>query len=101
MSTRLSRSLFAMLVAMAATIAYGAQLPENGTPVTPHSNPLPPFFDTLQARTFHFFWDSVTPDTGWVPDRYPSPSVACIAAVGFALTAYPIGIEHGYVTRAE
>ena len=35
-----------------------------------------------------------------MPDRYPTPSFASIAAVGFALTAYPIGVERGYVTRA-
>ena len=37
---------------------------------------------------------------GLVPDRYPTPSYASIAAVGFALTAYPIGAERGYVSRA-
>ena len=36
-----------------------------------------------------------------MPDRHPSPSPSSIAAVGFALTAYPIGVERGYVTRAE
>jgi hypothetical protein len=35
-----------------------------------------------------------------VPDRWPSPSASSIAAVGFALTAYPIGVERRYVTRA-
>jgi hypothetical protein len=33
------------------------------------------------------------------PDRAPSPSFASVAATGFALTAYPIGVERGYVTR--
>ena len=38
---------------------------------------------------------------GCVPDRWPSPlALLSIAAVGFALTAYPIGVERGYVTRA-
>jgi len=36
-----------------------------------------------------------------VPDRAPTPAFSSIAAVGFALTAYPIGVERGYVTRAE
>jgi hypothetical protein len=92
-----------MLVAVAATLAslaYGAQVPENGTPVAPPAIQLPPLFDTLQERTFHYFWDTADPDTGLVPDRFPTPSFASIAAVGFALTAYPIGVERGYVTRA-
>jgi hypothetical protein len=34
-------------------------------------------------------------------DRWPTPSFSSIAAVGFALTAYPIGVERGYITRGE
>ena len=39
------------------------------------------------------------PKNGLVPDRYPVVLSSSIAAVGFALTAYPIGVERGYVTR--
>jgi hypothetical protein len=60
---------------------------------------LPPLLNELQERTFHYFWDTADLQTGLVPDRYPSPSFSSIAAVGFALTAYPIGAERGYVTR--
>jgi len=63
------------------------------------ARPLPPLVEELQERTFRFFWDTADPATGLVPDRYPTPSFASIAAVGFALTAYPIGAERGYVTR--
>ena len=59
----------------------------------------PPLFEDLQRRTFRYFWDTADPKTGLVPDRYPTPSFSSIAAVGFALTAYPIGVERGYVTR--
>ena len=56
--------------------------------------------DDLSERTFRFFWDTANPANGLVPDRYPTPSFSSIAAVGFGLTAYPIGVERGYVTRA-
>lgn len=56
--------------------------------------------DDIQERTFRFFWDTTDPSTGLAPDRWPTPSFASIAAVGFALTAYPIGVERGWVTRA-
>jgi hypothetical protein len=56
--------------------------------------------DDLERRTFDFFWRTADPKTGLVPDRYPTPSFSSIAAVGFGLTAYPIGVERGYVTRA-
>src|SRR5438105_1341098 len=62
---------------------------------------LDPFLIELEERTFRFFWDTANPDNGLIPDRYPTPSFSSIAAVGFALTAYPVGIERGYVTRAE
>ncbi|MDE2562023.1 MAG: Tat pathway signal protein [Sphingomonadales bacterium] len=61
---------------------------------------LPPFFDDLEFRTFRFFWERANPKNGMVPDRWPTPSFASIAAIGFALTAYPIGVERGWITRA-
>src|SRR5215468_5220335 len=60
---------------------------------------LDPFLIELEERTFRFFWETANPDNGLIPDRYPTPSFSSIAAVGFGLTAYPIGVERGYVTR--
>ena len=48
-----------------------------------------------------FFWETANPDNGLVPDRYPTPSFSSIAAVGFGLTAYPIGVERGFITRNQ
>jgi hypothetical protein len=59
------------------------------------------FLDLVEQRTFRFFWDTADPVTGLVPDRHPSPSFASTAAVGFGLTAYVVGVERGYVTRAQ
>lgn len=58
------------------------------------------FLDTLEARTFRFFWERSDEHTGLTPDRWPTRSFASVSATGFALTAYPIGIERGYVSRA-
>lgn len=57
--------------------------------------------DTVQRRTFDFFWERSDARTGLTPDRWPTPSFASIAAVGFALTAYPVGVERGWITRDE
>ena len=58
------------------------------------------FLDTLEHRTFQWFWDLSDPSTGLTPDRAPTRSFASVSATGFALTAYPIGIERGWVDRA-
>lgn len=55
----------------------------------------------LEQRTFQWFWDSANPANGLIPDHYPGPSFSSIASVGFGLTAYGIGVERGYITRAQ
>jgi hypothetical protein len=59
------------------------------------------FLDTLQHRTFGFFWDLTNAANGLTPDRAPTQSFSSVAAVGFALTAYPIGVERGWITRSQ
>lgn len=57
--------------------------------------------DKLEQDTFRYFWETTDKTTGLAPDRYPSKAPASIAAVGFALTSYPIGVENGYITRKQ
>lgn len=64
-------------------------------------NSLPTFYEDIEERTFRWFWDNVNRKNGLVPDRWPTPSFCSIASVGFGLTAYPIGVERGWCTRAE
>ena len=45
--------------------------------------PLPPLFDDIERRTFDFFWSTAYPANGLLPDRYPKPSPASVAAIGF------------------
>ncbi len=59
------------------------------------------FLDSLQRDTFGFFWETTNPENGLTPDRFPRPSFASIAAVGFGLTSYLVGVERGYVTRQQ
>ena len=59
------------------------------------------FLDSLQRDTFRFFWETTNPENGLVPDRAPRPSFASIAAVGFGLTSYLVGVERGYITRQQ
>ena len=57
--------------------------------------------DTLQHRTFDYFWETALPGNYQIPDRWPTERFSSIAATGFGLTAYLVGAERGYVTRAE
>ncbi|WAT13676.1 glucoamylase family protein [Xanthomonas fragariae] len=77
-------------------ILVEAQLPPK--PVKP---PLSPLFSDIERRTFQFFWDTANELNGLSPDRFPSRPFASIASVGFALTAYPIGIENGWISRNQ
>ena len=79
-----------------------AVAPVTVAPVTMTPPPAPlaaAILDDLSERTFRFFWDTANPANGLIPDRYPTPSFSSIAAVGFGLSAYAIGVERGYITR--
>jgi hypothetical protein len=77
--------------------------PEVETPALPAAGgpAAEAFLDTLQQRTFDFFWETTPAGNGLTPDRWPTPSFSSIAAVGFALSAYLVGVEHGWITRDE
>ena len=55
----------------------------------------------LEHDTFKYFADEVNLENGLIPDNTRQDAPASIAVVAFALTAYPIGVERGYMTRAE
>jgi hypothetical protein len=69
-----------------------------GTPYSP-TPAQTAFLDTVEHRTFDWFWETTSPSTGLVPDRWPTPSFSSIAAVGFGLTAYLVGVERGWIGR--
>jgi hypothetical protein len=103
---RISSSAAPLVVCILLCVNLGCSDGQPSAP--PPSSPMPPaalppdeVLDDLQERTFKFFWETTNPDNGLVPDRYPTPSFSSIAAVGFGLTAYGIGVERGYVTREE
>ncbi|MGB3076030.1 MAG: glucoamylase family protein, partial [Chitinophagales bacterium] len=59
------------------------------------------FIDSLSKNTFHYFWDLAGEQNGQIPDRWPSKSFSSIAATGFGLTAYLVGVERKYITRQQ
>jgi hypothetical protein len=59
------------------------------------------FLETLQHDTFNFFWEATNAENGLTPDRFPDTEISSVAGVGFALTAYLVGVERGYITRSQ
>ena len=54
---------------------------------------------TLQRESFCYFLNETNPANGLVRDKTAPDSPASIAATGFALAAYPVGIERGFMSR--
>jgi hypothetical protein len=57
--------------------------------------------DGIQRGAFGYFLHETNRANGLVLDKTCANWPASIAAVGLALTAYPVGVERGFVTRAE
>ncbi len=57
--------------------------------------------DALQRHSFEYFLCETNSANGLVADKSQPGSPTSIAAVGFALAAYPVGVERGWMTRAE
>jgi hypothetical protein len=57
--------------------------------------------DSLQASGFRYFWYEANPSNGLIKDRSTPASVASIASVGFGLSAICVGVDHGWVSRAD
>lgn len=65
--------------------------------------------DTIERRTFNYFWDGAEPASGLARERihmdgvYPEndTNVVTSGGSGFGIMAVLAGIERGYVTRAQ
>lgn len=65
--------------------------------------------DSVQHRTFEYFWKGAEPNSGLAPERihmdgiYPEndQNIVTTGGSGFGIMAILAGIDRGYVTRAE
>ncbi len=104
-------SPLAETLSVAATVppgTYSLRLDGGGgaagsaTTLTLLVNPaLPPALAQVEQQTFEYFWNTTNPVNGLAPDYFPGSAYASIAATGFALSAYPIGVQNGWITRAQ
>ena len=57
--------------------------------------------DAIERTAFEYFRSEADPVTGLIKDRSTPDSKCSIAAVGFGLSAWCIGVDRGYVPREE
>jgi hypothetical protein len=57
--------------------------------------------ELLQRETFCYFQKEVNPGNGLIADKTSPGAPASIAAVGLALSSYPIGVHRGFMSRAD
>jgi hypothetical protein len=57
--------------------------------------------EAIQRDAFGYFLYETNPANGLVIDKTHADWPASIAAVGLGLTSYPVGVERGFITRAE
>src|SRR4029079_15652752 len=58
------------------------------------------FLDKIQKGCFQYFWKEVGSPAKLAKDK-TRDTICSTAAVGFELSALPIGVERGWITRAE
>lgn len=85
----------------AATALAGCTMPTAERPAATSGASQAAFVEDLSRRTFRYFWETTDTERCLAPDRWPSNPFSSIAATGYALTAFGIGAERGYVSRDE
>lgn len=57
--------------------------------------------EEIQRLTFDYFLKETNPENGLVPDSTRPGAPGSIAPTGFALAAYPVGVERGFIRRDD
>ncbi len=58
------------------------------------------FLDLVARTSFDYFWHEANGANGLVRDR-TGGGIASVAAIGFGLTAYGVGVERGWISREQ
>lgn len=82
---------------------------ETTAPVTEEKLSEEALLDTVQYRTFQYFWDGAEPNSGMARERYhvdgeypqDDKNVVTAGGSGFGLMAIIVGIERGFISREE
>jgi len=61
----------------------------------------PAELEKLQRETFGYFVKEANPSNGLIADKTQPGAPSSIAAVGLALSSYPVGVKRGFMSRAH
>lgn len=101
------------LITAALAVLYACNTPgNNNTPEQPgetDSLTNEQLLDSVQYRTFRYFWDGAEPTSGMARERYHvdgvypqnDKNVVTSGGSGFGIMAILVGIERGFITREE
>jgi hypothetical protein len=67
----------------------------------PHAESDDELLDRFQRAAFGYFLEQYNPENGLVADTSRAGAPASIAVVGFALSCYAVGVERGWMARAD
>ena len=105
----LTKYTFSVSSALHSASGGSLQSPINGTFVTKldSSRKFPAItdnalLDTVQKRTFRYFWDYAHPVSGLARERSnATPETVTSGGSGFGIMALIVGIERGFITREQ
>ena len=75
--------------------------PIHTIPADPPAESDDALLDQFQRAAFGYFLETFNPANGLNADNTRPGAPASIAVVGFALAAYPVGVERGWIARDE
>ncbi len=105
-SSMMKYTLLAMIV---FAVACHSKTPTQGQQAATDNISDTALYDTIEHRTFEYFWTGAEPNSGMAPERihtdndYPEHDQTTIAVggSGFGVMALLAGIERGYITRQQ
>ncbi|MDA0346892.1 MAG: beta-glucosidase [Verrucomicrobia bacterium] len=97
------------LIVAATAFLYGCQKPINETGFAKTAMSDEELLDFVQSQSFKYFWDYAEPSSGLARERYhpdgdyplSDSNIVTTGGTGFGVMAILVGIERGYIGRAE
>ncbi|SMO89664.1 glucoamylase family protein [Fodinibius sediminis] len=94
---RITQEAFRQLNRISGNYKFKIPSPEHANPPGMDDQ----IIDMLQRHAFNYFLHETNPNNGLVADNSQLGAAASIASVGFALAAYVVGVDRGWMRRSD